>query len=217
MITPTDDRLAERLLERRIIVLGDEVTDELANRIVSQLLVLSADDPETDISLFINSPGGSVVAGLAIYDVMQLVPNDVTTVAIGLAASMGQVLLCGGTAGKRFALPHAQVLMHEGSAGLGGSAADVEIQAAQLVATLDRMREIIARHTGRPLDDVIADVGRDRWFSADEAQEYGFVDRVVDSLDDIQPRLRTPIVGLTPAATPSVEQSDQPRGEEVPA
>ena len=217
MITPIDDRLAERLLERRIIVLGDEVTDELANRIVSQLLVLSADDPETDISLFINSPGGSVVAGLAIYDVMQLVPNDVTTVAIGLAASMGQVLLCGGTAGKRFALPHAQVLMHEGSAGLGGSAADVEIQAAQLVATLDRMREIIARHTGRPLDDVIADVGRDRWFSADEAQEYGFVDRVVDSLDDIQPRLRTPIVGLTPAATPSVEQSDQPRGEEVPA
>ncbi len=155
MTSLTDERLSDRLMDRRIVVLGDEVTDESANRIVSQLLVLSADDDESDICLYINSPGGSVLAGLAIYDVMQLVPNDVSTVAIGLAASMGQVLLCGGTAGKRYALPNAQVLMHEGSAGLGGTAADVEIQAAHLVATLDRMRSIIAvshRPPARPGD-----------------------------------------------------------------
>ncbi|BAN02040.1 ClpP family protease [Ilumatobacter coccineus] len=200
MPTLTDERLADRLLERRIVLLGEEVTDELANRVVSQLLVLSADDPDSDISIFINSPGGSVLAGLAIYDTMQLVPNDVGTVAIGLAASKGQVLLCGGAAGKRFALPNAQVLMHEGSAGLGGSAADVEIQAAQLTSTLDRMRSIIARHTGRSVDQVIDDVGRDRWFDADEARDYGFVDRVVSSLDDIHPTLRSRPVGLTPTS-----------------
>ncbi|MEL6891532.1 MAG: ATP-dependent Clp protease proteolytic subunit, partial [Actinomycetota bacterium] len=154
MLTSIDHRLAERLLDQRIVVLGEEVTDELANRVVSQLLVLSADDPDSDISIFVNSPGGSVVAGLAIYDVMQLVPNDVATVAVGLAASMGQVILCGGADGKRHALPHAQILMHEGSAGLGGTAADVEIQAANLITTLDRMRAIIAHHTGRPLDEV---------------------------------------------------------------
>ena len=197
MTTSNDERLAERLLDRRIVVLGDEVTDELANRVVSQLLVLSADDPDSDICLFVNSPGGSVLAGLAIYDVMQLVPNDVGTVAIGLAASMGQVLLCGGAAGKRYALPNAQVLMHEGSAGVGGSAADVAIQAAHLASTLDRMRSIISRHTGRPLDEVIRDVGRDRWFDAEAARAYGFVDHVVSSLDDIRPAMRHRPVGLT--------------------
>ncbi len=197
MTTPIDQRLDERLLERRIVVLGDEVTDELANRVVSQLLVLSADDPESDICLFVNSPGGSVLAGLAIYDVMQLVPNDVATVAIGLAASMGQILLCGGAAGKRYALPNAQVLMHEGSAGLGGSASDVEIQAAHLTSTLDRMRRIIARHTTRSLDEVIRDVGRDRWFDAGEALDYGFVDHVVASLDEIRPALRNRPIGVT--------------------
>jgi ATP-dependent Clp protease protease subunit len=199
MTSPTDDRLADRLMDRRIVVLGDEVTDESANRVVSQLLVLSADDAESDISLYINSPGGSVLAGLAIYDVMQLVPNDVATVAIGLAASMGQVLLCGGAPGKRFALPNAQVLMHEGSAGLGGAAADVEIQAAHLMATLDRMRSIVARHTGRPLEQVIDDVGRDRWFDAGQARDYGFVDRVVDSLDEIRPSMRSRAIGLAAA------------------
>lgn len=204
MLASIDHRLAERLLDQRIVLLGEEVTDEVANRVVSQLLVLSTDDADSDISLFVNSPGGSVVAGLAIYDVMQLVPNDVATVAIGLAASMGQVILCGGTAGKRYALPNAQVLMHEGSGGLGGSAADVEIQAANLVATLDRMRSIIARHTKRPLDDVIRDVGRDRWFDADEAKAYGFVDHVVDSLDQITPSIRSASIGLhaMPAGTP---------------
>lgn len=196
MITSFDHALAERLLDRRIVVLGDEVTDELATRVMSQLLVLSSDDPESDIGLYINSPGGSVLAGLAIYDVMQLVPNDVATVAVGLAASMGQVLLCGGAAGKRFALPNAQVLMHEGSAGLGGSAADVEIQASNLVATLDRMRAIIARHTGRALTEVVADVGRDRWFDAAEACDYGFVDHVVGSLDEIRPDLRATPIGI---------------------
>jgi ATP-dependent Clp protease, protease subunit len=200
MTSLTDDRLADRLMDRRIVVLGDEVTDESANRVVSQLLVLSADDAESDISLYINSPGGSVLAGLAIYDVMQLVPNDVATVAIGLAASMGQVLLCGGAPGKRFALPNAQVLMHEGSAGLGGAAADVEIQAAHLMATLDRMRSIVARHTGRPLEQVIDDVGRDRWFDAGQARDYGFVDRVVDSLDEIRPSMRSRAIGLAAAA-----------------
>lgn len=202
MTSLTDERLADRLLERRIVLLGEEVTDELANRVVAQLLVLSADDPDSDISIFINSPGGSVLAGLAIYDTMQLVPNDVGTVAVGLAASMGQVLLCGGASGKRFALPNAQVLMHEGSAGLGGSAADVEIQAAHLTATLERMRSIIARHTGRPIDEVIGDVGRDRWFDAEGALDYGFVDHVVSSLDDIRPALHERPVGLTSSTTP---------------
>ena len=200
MTTLTDERLAERLMDRRIVVLGDEVTDESATRVVSQLLVLSADDPDSDICLYVNSPGGSVLAGLAIYDVMQLVPNDVATVAIGLAASMGQVLLCGGATGKRYALPNAQVLMHEGSAGLGGSAADVEIQAEHIMRTLDRMRAIIARHTGNPIDQVVEDVGRDRWFDAEEARRYGFVDHVVSSLEEIRPALRNRTIGLAPAS-----------------
>ena len=188
--------VADRLLDARIIMLADEVSDDSADRVISELLALSADDPDSDICLFVNSPGGSVLAGLAIYDVMQLVPNDVVTVASGLAASMGQMLLCAGAAGKRFALPNAQVLMHEGSAGIGGAAADVAIQAANLVATLDRMRAIIARHTGRDLDEVARDVGRDRWFNADEAREYGFVDAVVTSLDEVLPRRVVRRIGI---------------------
>lgn len=196
MATLTDERLTERLMDRRILVLGEEVNDESARRLVSQFLLLSAEDPASDISLYINSPGGSVLAGLAIYDVMQLVPNDVVTVAVGLAASMGQVLLCGGTPGKRYALPNAHVLMHEGSAGLGGAAADVAIQAAHLRDTVDRMRRIIARHTGRSLGDVAADVGRDRWFDAEAARAYGFVDHVVTSLDEVRPVARSRPLGL---------------------
>lgn len=188
--------VSDRLLDARILMLADEVTDDSAHRLVTELLALSADDPESDICLFINSPGGSVLAGLAVYDVMQLIPNDVVTVATGLAASMGQVLLCAGAAGKRFALPNAQVLMHEGSAGIGGSAADVAIQADNLVATVDRMRSIIARHTGRPIDEVARDVGRDRWFDADEAREYGFVDEVVASLERVLPRRQVRRIGL---------------------
>lgn len=188
--------LGDRLLDSRIVMFTDEVTDASAHEVIAQLLALSSDDPESDICLFVNSPGGSVMAGLAIYDVMQLIPNDVVTVATGFAASMGQVLLCAGTAGKRFALPNAQVLMHEGSAGIGGSASDVEIQAANLAATLDTLRSVIARHTGRSMDEVIADVGRDRWFDATQALEYGFVDRIVTSLDEVLPRRAVRRVGL---------------------
>ncbi len=180
-------------------MLGEAVDDESANRVVAQLLVLSADDPESDICLYINSPGGSVLAGLAVYDTMQLIPNDVATVAVGFAASMGQILLCAGAPGKRYALPNAQVVMHEGSAGLGGSAADVEIQAANLMSTLDRMRGIIAHHTGHTLEQVVDDVGRDRWFDAGEARDYGFVDHIVSSLDEIVPARPTRRIGMTSA------------------
>lgn len=196
----TTRSVADRLLDARIIMLTDEVSDDSADRIVAELLALSADDPESDICLFVSSPGGSVLAGLAVYDVMQLIPNDVVTVAAGLAASMGQVLLCAGASGKRFALPNAQVLMHEGSAGIGGSASDVAIQAANLVATVDRMRSIIARHTGRSIEQVVEDVGRDRWFDAEQAREYGFVDHVVRSLDEVLPRRVVRRVGLAGAA-----------------
>lgn len=196
MSAPAPHSVTDRLLDARIIMLSDEVSDESADRLIAQLLALSGDDPDSDICLFVNSPGGSVLAGLAVYDVMQLIPNDVVTVASGLAASMGQVLLCAGAPGKRFALPNAQVLMHEGSAGIGGSAADVEIQAANLIATLDRMRAIIARHTGRPLQAVIDDVGRDRWFDAEQAREYGFVDQVVISLDQVLPTRTVRRIGL---------------------
>ena len=192
--------ISQRLFEQRILVLGDAVDDEGANRLVGQLLLLSADDPHSDICLHINSPGGSVTAGLAIYDTMQLIPNDVATVAFGFAASMGQILLCAGAPGKRYAMPNAQVVMHEGSAGLGGAAADVEIQAVNLTATLDRMRGIIARHTGHTIDEVVRDVGRDRWFDAEQAVAYGFVDHIVASLDEIIPARPTRYIGLRGSA-----------------
>lgn len=190
----------DRLLDRRVLVLGDAVEDESANRLVAQLLVLSTDDPHSDICLHINSPGGSVAAGLAIYDAMQLIPNDVATVAVGFAASMGQILLCAGAPGKRYALPHAQVVMHEGSAGLGGAAADVAIQAENLQATLHRLRAVIAHHTGRTIEEVERDVGRDRWFDAEQAREYGFIDRVVTSLDQIVPAPVSRRVGIASPA-----------------
>ena len=163
------------------------MSDDSANRLVSQMLQLSLEDPDSDICLLVNSPGGSVMAGLAVYDVMQLIPNDVATVAVGFAASMGQVILCGGTPGKRFVLPNAQIVMHEGSAGLGGSAADVAIQAANLDATLDRLRRIIARHTGQSMETIVRDVGRDWWFDAEEAVEYGFADQLVTDLASVIP------------------------------
>ena len=191
MTGPTTDRLHER----RILWLGEEVSDESANRLVVQMLQLSMDDPDSDICLLINSPGGSVMAGLAIYDVMQLIPNDVATVAVGFAASMGQVVLCAGTPGKRFVLPNAQIVMHEGSAGLGGSAADVAIQAANLEATLDRLRNIIAHHTRKSMETIIRDVGRDWWFDAEEAVDYGFADRLVTDLADVIPARTTRRIG----------------------
>jgi ATP-dependent Clp protease, protease subunit len=182
-----DDQLVARLLYQRIIVLGSEVDDQIANRLCAQLLLLSADDPRADISLYINSPGGSVSAGLAIYDTMRLIPNDVSTLALGLAGSMAQFLLCAGSPGKRFSLPHAQILMHQGSAGFGGTAADVEIYAAQLERTSELMLRLISEHTGQPVERVRADSMRDRWFSPEEALDYGIVDHIVSSVEDVRP------------------------------
>ena len=182
-----DEQLSARLLQQRIIVLGAEVEDRIANRLCAELLLLSAEDPRSDISLYINSPGGSVSAGLAIYDTMRLIPNDVSTLAMGLAASMGQFLLCAGAAGKRFCLPHAQVLMHQGSAGFGGTAADIEIYAGQLERTGHTMVRLIARHTGQPVERGEQDSLRDRWFSATEARAYGMIDHIVERVDDVRP------------------------------
>jgi ATP-dependent Clp protease protease subunit len=191
-----DDQLISRLLYHRIIVLGSEVNDAVANRLCAQLLLLSAEDSRSDICLYINSPGGSVTAGLAIYDTMRLIPNDVSTLAMGLAGSMGQFLLCAGTAGKRFSLPHAQVLMHQGSAGFGGTAADVEIYAEQLEKTAATMISLIAHHTGQPAEVVERDSLRDRWFSAEEARDYGIIDRIVERLDDVRPAVAARMAGL---------------------
>jgi ATP-dependent Clp protease protease subunit len=191
-----DEQLVTRLLFQRIIVLGTEVDDQVANRLCAQLLLLSAEDPRNDISLYINSPGGSVSAGLAIYDTMRLIPNDVSTLAMGLAGSMAQFLLCAGTAGKRFSLPHAQVLMHQGSAGFGGTAADIEIYAEQLGRTGATMIRLIAEHTGQPLERVERDSLRDRWFSAEEARDYGIVDHIVERLDDVRPAVAGRKAGL---------------------
>jgi ATP-dependent Clp protease protease subunit len=186
-----DDQLAQRLLEQRIVVLGQQVDDAIANRLSAQLLLLSAEDPRADISLYINSPGGSVTAGLAIYDVMKLIPNDVSTLAMGLAASMGQFLLSAGTKGKSYCLPHARVLMHQGSAGIGGTAADIEIQAENLDYTNTLINTLISEHTGQTKATIDADSGRDRWFTADEALQYGFIDSVVTEVADVRPTVRS--------------------------
>ncbi|WP_308201563.1 ClpP family protease [Sphaerisporangium perillae] len=176
-----EDQLYNRLLRERIVVLGTQVDDEVANRICAELLLLAADDSERDIWLYINSPGGSVTAGMAIYDMMEYVPNDVCTVAMGLAASMGQFLLCAGETGKRYALPHARIMMHQPSGGIGGTAADIAIQAEQMLYVKKTLAERIAHHTGQPLDQIEKDSDRDRWFTAEEAKDYGFIDQVVRS------------------------------------
>ncbi|EJZ82524.1 ATP-dependent Clp protease proteolytic subunit [Corynebacterium otitidis] len=175
------DSVYERLLRERIIFLGSQVDDEIANKLCAQILLLSAEDPERDIALYINSPGGSVTAGMAIYDTMKYSPCDVSTYAMGLAASMGQFLLSGGTPGKRFALPHARILMHQPSAGVGGTAADIAIQAEQFSSTKREMAELIAEHTGQTFEQITKDSDRDRWFTAQEAKDYGIVDHVIDS------------------------------------
>ncbi|MBO3752950.1 ATP-dependent Clp protease proteolytic subunit [Streptosporangiaceae bacterium NEAU-GS5] len=176
-----EDQLYQRLLRERIVVLGTQVNDEVANRLCAELLLLAADDPDRDIFLYINSPGGSVTAGMAIYDMMEYVPNDVSTVAMGLAASMGQFLLCAGARGKRFALPNARIMMHQPSGGIGGTAADIAIQAEQMLYVKKTLAERIAFHTGQPLDQIERDSDRDRWFTAEEAKDYGFIDQVVRS------------------------------------
>jgi ATP-dependent Clp protease, protease subunit len=191
-----DEQLLTRLLYQRIIFLGSEVDDKIANRLCAQLLLLSAEDPRSDISLYINSPGGSVSAGLAIYDTIRVIPNDVSTLALGLAGSMAQFLLCAGTAGKRYSLPHAQVLMHQGSAGFGGTAADIEIYAGQLERTGATMIRLIAGHTGQPVERIEQDSLRDRWFSAEEARDYGMVDHIVERLDDVRPAITGRRAGL---------------------
>src|SRR6476620_3376541 len=160
-----EDELVQRLMHQRIIVLGEAREEGNGNRLMHQLLLLSAEDPHADVSLWINSPGGSVSAMLAIHDVMRLIPNDVSTLAMGLAASAGQFLLSAGTPGKRFALPHARILLHQGSAGIGGTAMDIEIQAADLRHTRDTVLALVAAHTGQPVGTIERDSRRDRWFT----------------------------------------------------
>ena len=180
-----DDFLYERLLKERIIFLASEVEDTMANAICAQMLLLAAEDPDKDIYLYINSPGGSVSAGMAIYDTMQFIKNDVATVSMGLAASMGQFLLCAGAKGKRYSLPHARIMMHQPSGGIGGTASDIRIQAEQMIYTKNKMAELIAHHTGQSVEQITTDSDRDRWFTADEAKEYGFIDHVVTSARDV--------------------------------
>jgi ATP-dependent Clp protease protease subunit len=191
-----DDHLAAQLLGQRIVLLGTQVDEVSANRVCAQLLILSAEDPRTDIGLYINSPGGSVHAGLAVYDTMRLIPNDVSTLVMGFAASMGQFLLSVGAAGKRYALPNARVMMHQPSAGIGGTTADIEIQAENLEHTKRTIERITAEHTGQSAQTISRDGDRDRWFTAEEAREYGMVDRVVESLADVRPAAQKRRMGL---------------------
>ena len=177
------DSVYERLLHERIIFLGTQVDDEIANKLCAQILLLSAEDPTRDISLYINSPGGSVTAGMAIYDTMKYSPCDISTYGMGLAASMGQFLLSGGTKGKRYALPHARIMMHQPSAGVGGTAADIAIQAEQFAQTKREMAELIAEHTGQTFEQITKDSDRDRWMTAQQAKDYGIVDHVLESVN----------------------------------
>jgi ATP-dependent Clp protease protease subunit len=188
--TPTtrfDDHLAARLLDQRIIVLGTQVDEVSANRICAQLLVLAAEDPRADIQLLINSPGGSVTAGLAIYDTISAIDNDVATVAMGFAASMGQFLLAVGTAGKRYALPNTRIMMHQPSAGIGGTAADIAIQAENHLFMKQAIERLQAQHTGQSQETIARDSDRDRWFTAEEAKDYGMVDHILTSISELRP------------------------------
>ncbi|WP_200936859.1 ATP-dependent Clp protease proteolytic subunit [Leifsonia sp. Root112D2] len=175
----------DRLLKDRIIWLGSEVRDENANEIAAKLLLLAAEDPHKDISLYVNSPGGSITAGMAIYDTMQFVPNDIVTVGIGMAASMGQLLLTAGTKGKRFITPNARVLLHQPHGGFGGTASDIQTQAQLILDMKKRLAEITAAQTGKSVEQINADGDRDRWFTAKEALEYGFVDHIRETALDV--------------------------------
>jgi ATP-dependent Clp protease protease subunit len=180
-----EESVFNRLLKERIIFLGQQFDDDMANRVCAQLLLLNAEDSKSDISLYVNSPGGSVSAGMAIYDTMQYISNDVGTVGLGLAASMGQFILCAGTPGKRIALAHTRVMMHQPSGGIGGSASDIAIQAEQMLYTKKMMQERIAFHTGQSIEQVESDSDRDRWFTAEEAKDYGFIDKVVQNVSNV--------------------------------
>ncbi|OIV37726.1 ATP-dependent Clp protease proteolytic subunit [Mangrovactinospora gilvigrisea] len=177
------DHIYNRLLNERIIFLGSQVEEKNANEICAQLLLLAA-DPDKDIYLYINSPGGSVYAGMAIYDTMQYIKNDIVTIAMGFAASMGQFLLTAGTTGKRFALPNARILMHQPLGGLGGQATDIKILANELVKTKQHMAELQSHHTGQPVEKIIADGDRDKWFTAQEAVDYGLIDGIMSRASD---------------------------------
>jgi ATP-dependent Clp protease, protease subunit len=174
-----DNHIYQRLLWQRILVLGDEIKDENANALCAQLLLLNAEDPKADISLYINSPGGSVSAGLAVYDTMSFISNDVATYAMGLVASMGQVLLTCGAPGKRFSLPHARIMMHQPTGGMGGTATDIKIQAEQSILARKNLAQLISERTGQPIDRIETDFDRDRWFTADQALDYGIIDKVL--------------------------------------
>jgi ATP-dependent Clp protease protease subunit len=189
------DPVVERLFAERIVYLAGEVDDAAAHRITAQLLLLAADDPARDITLYVNSPGGSVTAGMAIYDTMQLVAPDVATWAVGFAASTGQFLLTAGAPGKRHALPHARILMHQPSARLGGTASDVTIRAGVFSALKTEIAELTAQHTGQPVETVTADADRDRWFTAEEAKAYGLVDHVAGRTGPTGPNRRIGFLG----------------------
>lgn len=190
--TTLDDDLRISLFHQRVIVLGDQLDTNLGNRLTSQLLLLSAQNPHKDISFWINSPGGSVPAMLSIADVIALIPNDVATVALGTAASAGQFLLSAGTKGKRYVLPHARILMHQGSAGIGGTAVDVEVQAHDLRHTRDTVLALIAGFTAQPVQRIIDDSQHDHWYTAQEAVDYGFADHIVTDVDSIYPSAHRP-------------------------
>lgn len=186
-----EGQVYDRLLSERIVFLRGEVNDSIANALCAQLLLLSAADSERDIRLYVNSPGGSVTAGMAVFDTMQFVPNDIVTVAVGFAASMGQFLLTAGTPGKRFALPHARIMMHQPSGGIGGTASDIRIQAENLLHVKRVITQLTAQQTGRSPEEIERDADRDRWFTADEAVAYGLVDRMVERHTDVPPPART--------------------------
>ncbi|WP_017603720.1 ClpP family protease [Nocardiopsis alkaliphila] len=185
-----DDQLAARLLRSRVVLLGGQVDEESANRVCAQILLLADDDPHKDITVAINSPGGVISAGLAIYDTMNFVPNDVSTLVMGFAASMGQFLACTGASGKRYSMPHARIMMHQPSGGLGGTAADIAIQAENLAHTKSTMVRLIAEHSGQSERTIAEDQHRDAWFTAEEAREYGFIDHVVETADQMAGGMR---------------------------
>ena len=172
-----------RLLKERIIFLGEEVNDVSANLVVAQLLFLESEDPSKDISLYINSPGGSISAGMAIYDTMQYIKCDVSTICVGMAASMGAFLLAGGTKGKRKALPNAEILIHQPLGGAQGQATEIEIAARHIIRTKERMNRLLAQNTGKSYEDLVKDTDRDNWMTAQEAVEYGLIDSVVENIN----------------------------------
>lgn len=205
-------QMRDELAHRRVLVLDSALEDDNGAWLMTKLLTMAADDPHRDIWLWINSPGGSVPAMLAIRDIMRTIPNRVSTLALGMAASAGQFLLSGGSPGRRFALPHTKVLLHQGSSGIGGSAADVELAAEELRDMRDTVLGIIAADTGQPLARVFEDSLRDRWYTAEEAKDYGFIDHIVSSFAEISPTPGRRPVGLTSTveqAAPLASEGDQ--------